>query len=46
MFYASSTLLPEIILSKDRTRAGMTAPAHGLTLLRAEYDEIQTKEVK
>ena len=39
--------IPAIILSKDRTRAGMTAPAHGLTLLRAEYnDEIQTKEVK
>ena len=29
--------MPAIILSKDRTRAGMTAPAHGLTLLRAEY---------
>ncbi|MBE7040430.1 MAG: tRNA pseudouridine(38-40) synthase TruA [Ruminococcaceae bacterium] len=39
--------IPDIIVSKDRTRAGMTAPAHGLTLLRAEYaDEIQIKDVK
>lgn len=39
--------IPAIILSKDRTRAGMTAPAHGLTLLLAEYDdEISIKEVK
>ncbi len=39
--------MPAIILSKDRTRAGMTAPAHGLTLLRAEYeDETKTKDVK
>lgn len=30
--------IPAIILSKDRTRAGMTAPAHGLTLLRAFYE--------
>ncbi len=39
--------IPAIILSKDRTRAGMTAPAHGLTLLKAEYaDDIQIKDVK
>lgn len=37
--------IPDIIASKDRTRAGMTAPAHGLTLLRAYYDDHSTKEV-
>ena len=36
--------IPHIIASKDRTKAGMTAPAHGLTLLRAYYDDV-TKEV-
>ncbi len=30
--------IPAIIASKDRTRAGMTAPAKGLTLLGAKYD--------
>ena len=29
--------IPEIILSKDRTRAGMTAPAHGLYLNKVTY---------
>ncbi len=29
--------IPEIIASKDRHRAGVTAPAHGLTLLKVEY---------
>ena len=27
----------EIILSKDRSRAGPTAPAHGLYLIKVEY---------
>ena len=31
--------IPEILLSKDRTRAGSTAPAHGLYLNRVEYPE-------
>lgn len=31
--------IPEIILSKDRTLAGMTAPAKGLMLMCAHYDE-------
>ncbi len=35
--------IPEIIASRDRTRAGMTAPAKGLTLFRAYYEE-NTKE--
>ena len=30
--------VPDIIAAKDRTRAGMTAPAKGLTLLGAQYD--------
>lgn len=31
------TDIPEIIASKDRHRAGVTAPAHGLTLLKVHY---------
>ncbi len=31
--------IPEIIASKDRSRAGMTAPARGLILLEVFYDE-------
>jgi tRNA pseudouridine38-40 synthase len=34
----SSGELPEIIASLDRTRAGQTAPAHGLTLVSVAYD--------
>ena len=30
--------VPDIIAAKDRIRAGMTAPAKGLTLLGAQYD--------
>lgn len=30
--------LPDIIASRDRTRAGVTAPAHGLTLYKVFYD--------
>lgn len=30
--------LPEIISSRDRTRAGITAPAHGLELIEVRYD--------
>ena len=29
--------IPEIIESKDRTRAGRTLPAHGLYLVKVEY---------
>jgi tRNA pseudouridine38-40 synthase len=29
--------LGEVLASRDRTRAGPTAPAHGLTLLRVVY---------
>jgi tRNA pseudouridine38-40 synthase len=32
------TQLPEIIASKERTRAGITAPAHGLELVSVRYD--------
>jgi len=31
--------IPAIILSKDRTRAGMTAPPQGLTLFKAHYPQ-------
>jgi tRNA pseudouridine38-40 synthase len=27
----------ELLSARDRTRAGPTAPAHGLTLVRVEY---------
>ncbi|MBE7034856.1 MAG: tRNA pseudouridine(38-40) synthase TruA [Ruminococcaceae bacterium] len=30
--------MPALIAARDRTRVGMTAPAHGLMLLRAEYE--------
>lgn len=36
--------IPAIIASKDRTKAGMTAPAKGLTLLRAEYPNENNKK--
>jgi tRNA pseudouridine38-40 synthase len=29
--------LPELLAARDRTQAGPTAPAHGLTLVRVEY---------
>lgn len=35
----SEHAIPAIIASKDRTRAGVTAPAHGLTLQCVIYDE-------
>lgn len=31
------TIIPEILSAKDRTAAGMTAPAHGLTLKQVWY---------
>ncbi len=30
--------VPEILASRDRTRAGVTAPAHGLELVEVRYD--------
>ncbi|CAN5832431.1 tRNA pseudouridine(38-40) synthase TruA [soil metagenome] len=33
-----ATQVPEIIASKDRTRAGLTAPAHGLELVEVFYE--------
>jgi tRNA pseudouridine38-40 synthase len=30
--------IPEILASRDRVRAGQTAPAHGLTLVTVRYD--------
>ncbi len=35
--------IPAILASKDRTQAGMTAPAHGLTLKRVFYDDDLSK---
>jgi hypothetical protein len=31
--------MTEVLLSKDRTRGGRTAPASGLFLLGVEYDQ-------
>ena len=31
--------MEEVLLRKDRRRAGMTAPAHGLTLWNVIYDK-------
>ena len=33
--------VPEIIASRDRTRAGITAPAHGLDLVEVRFDGIR-----
>lgn len=30
--------IPAIIESKDRTKAGKTLPAHGLMLIKVDYD--------
>lgn len=36
--YRESAQVAEILASKDRTRAGLTAPAHGLELVEVRYD--------
>jgi len=36
--------IPEIFAAKDRRRAGQTAPAKGLTLVRVEYETPPDKE--
>lgn len=38
--------LPEILASRDRTRAGQTAPAHGLTLVEVFYGNHRTNDPK
>lgn len=35
----------EILASKDRTRAGITAPAHGLELIEVRYDGVRVSPV-
>ncbi len=35
----TSEAFAEIIASKDRRRAGMTAPAHGLYLVNVQYQD-------
>ena len=35
--------IPAILASGDRTRAGRTAPAHGLSLVEVFYPEKRTK---
>jgi tRNA pseudouridine38-40 synthase len=36
--------IPDIFAAKDRRRAGQTAPAKGLTLVRVEYEPLANKE--
>jgi tRNA pseudouridine38-40 synthase len=38
--YWPETKVAEILRAEDRTRAGPTAPAHGLFLMRVMYDEV------
>ncbi|HEX5058390.1 MAG TPA: hypothetical protein VFV99_03475, partial [Kofleriaceae bacterium] len=35
----------EILASKDRTQAGITAPAHGLELMEVRYDGVRPRRV-
>ena len=41
----SAAQVPEILASKDRTRAGITAPAHGLELIEVRYDGVRIPRV-
>ena len=41
----SAAQVPEILASKDRTRAGITAPAHGLELIEVRYDGVRVPRV-
>ncbi|MEO8699514.1 MAG: tRNA pseudouridine(38-40) synthase TruA [Kofleriaceae bacterium] len=40
-----ATEVPEIIASRDRVRAGITAPAHGLELIEVRYDGTRVPRV-
>jgi tRNA pseudouridine38-40 synthase len=39
------TQVAEILASKDRTKAGITAPAHGLELIEVRYDGVRASPV-
>lgn len=43
--YRESSQVPEILVSRDRTLAGMTAPAHGLELIEVRYDGVRRPRV-
>jgi tRNA pseudouridine38-40 synthase len=43
--YRESSQVAEILESKDRTLAGMTAPAHGLELMEVRYDGVRVPRV-
>ncbi|MBQ4428307.1 MAG: tRNA pseudouridine(38-40) synthase TruA [Clostridia bacterium] len=43
--YEDASLIENALNSPSRENAGDTAPAHGLTLWRVEYDEFDTDEV-
>ena len=36
--------LPALMAARDRTQAGPTAPAHGLTLVRVDYGDIELRQ--
>ena len=37
--------IPKIIESKERAKAGKTLPAHGLYLVKVEYDQKLSKSI-
>ena len=37
--------IPEILAAKDREMAGPTAPAHGLTMIGIEYEDLQSMRI-
>ncbi|MBA3456252.1 MAG: tRNA pseudouridine(38-40) synthase TruA [Deltaproteobacteria bacterium] len=43
--YREASQVPEILASKDRGLAGMTAPAHGLELMEVRYDGVRRPRV-
>jgi tRNA pseudouridine38-40 synthase len=43
--YRESAQVAEILASRDRTLAGMTAPAHGLELIAVHYDGVRVPRV-
>lgn len=43
--YLPLSTMEEALLTGDRNRAGATAPAHGLTMMRVRYPDFDTDEV-
>ena len=43
--YEDASLIENALMNHSRENAGDTAPAHGLTLWRVEYDEFDTEDI-